>query len=105
MPQTGRGFISPKIPSPRQSEGTDKLHKLNSAKALLMSEQGRVKARFVSRTHKHFTVRVVRHLNRSPRETVDAPSLEVFKARLDGLKQDGLVEPWQGGGLHDLSSF
>ncbi|KFQ39005.1 hypothetical protein N332_05683, partial [Mesitornis unicolor] len=32
---------------------------------------------------KFFTVRVVRHWYRSPREAVDAPSLEVFKARLD----------------------
>ena len=31
-----------------------------------------------------FTDRVVRWWNRMPRAVVDAPSLEVFKARLDG---------------------
>ncbi|PKU47161.1 hypothetical protein llap_2535 [Limosa lapponica baueri] len=33
---------------------------------------------------KSFTLRVMRHWNRLPREAVAAPSLEVFKARLDG---------------------
>ena len=33
---------------------------------------------------KFFTKRVARCWNRLPRKSVDVPSLEVFKARLDG---------------------
>jgi len=33
---------------------------------------------------KFFTLRVVKHWHRLPREVVDAPSLKTFQARLDG---------------------
>ena len=31
-----------------------------------------------------FTVRIMRHCNRLPRQAADGPSLEAFKAGLDG---------------------
>jgi len=52
---------------------------------------------------------VVKHWNRLPGEAVEAPSLETFKARLDGgSEQPGLVEDvpahCTGVGLDDLYS-
>jgi len=49
-----------------------------------------------------FTQRGLRCWNRLPREAVDAPSLEVLKARLNGtlgsLIRRGPTSPWQGVG-------
>jgi len=44
----------------------------------------RKEGRFRLEVRKFFTQRVVRHWHRLPREAVDAPSLEMFKARLGG---------------------
>ena len=48
---------------------------------------------------KFFTMRVLKDWNRLPREAVAAPSLAVFKARLDGATWSGGTCPcsWQGG--------
>jgi len=51
---------------------------------------------------KFFTLRVVRHWHRLPGEAVDAPSLAVFKARLDGALSNLVqwqVSPPMAGGL------
>ena len=42
---------------------------------------------------KSFTVRVVRHWNRLPRDVMDAPSLQNFKARLDQALSN-LLQLW-----------
>ena len=48
---------------------------------------------------KFFTQRVVMHWHRLPKEAVDAPSLEAFKARLDEALSSliwwGPTSPWQ----------
>ena len=41
------------------------------------------KFRLSNLRNKSLTVRVMRHWKRLPRDVVDAPSLETFKARLD----------------------
>ena len=56
---------------------------------------------------KFFTMRVVKPRHRLPREVVEVPSLETFKARLDGALSNlvwlkmSLLAAW-GVGLDDL---
>jgi len=57
--------------------------------------------------NKFFTVRVVKHWNGLPGEVVDAPSLEVFKVRLDRALSNLMelkVSLLAAGGL-DLGTF
>ena len=51
---------------------------------------------------KFFTARVVRHWSRLPSEAVNAPSLEVFKARLDGAVSNLL---WRDVLLHTAGGW
>ena len=55
--------------------------------------------KFCTNTRKNFfMVRVTEHWNRLPKDVVESPSLEIFKAHLDTYLGCLLKEPvWQGG--------
>ena len=62
-------------------------------------EEGRIRLEI---RKKLLTVKVVRHWNRLPSEVVDIPSLEAFKARLDGTRSSGRTAYSRGLELNDL---
>lgn len=54
-------------------------------------------------------MKLVKNYNRLPREVVDAASMEIIKARIDGVEQPHLVEDipahCTGAGLDDFERF
>ena len=60
--------------------------------------------KFSTNMQKNFTVRVTEHWNRLPREGVQSPSLEIFKACLEAYLGNLLWEPALAGELVPMIS-
>ena len=60
--------------------------------------------KFCTNMQKNFTVRVMEHWSRLPREVVDSPSLEIFKTHLDAYLCSLLQGACFAGGLDSMIS-